>query len=232
MGRFGKARPGRRRRILLRVAALLLFGPLLLILLFRFVPPPVTPLMLVRQVQGHGLDYRYVPYARIAPALVDSVIASEDNRFCEQRLGVAVPELAEQIQAWGDGEAARGASTIAMQTTRNLLLWPGRDIVRKAAEIWLTPQLALLWPKRRILEVYLNIIEFGPGIYGAEAAAQATFGKSAAQLTAAEAARLAMVLPNPLERAADELSPRLAARAQTIRHRISQLGPLLDCAHD
>ena len=151
---------------------MLLFGPLLPILLFRFVPVPLTPLMVVRLVQGYGLHHEWVPYERIAPALVQAVVASEDNLFCREPLGIDAAALLDQVAIWREGERPRGASTITMQTTRNLLLWPGRDMVRKALEIWLTPQVALLWPKRRILEVYLNSIEFGPGVYGAEAAAR------------------------------------------------------------
>ena len=103
-------------------------------------------------------------------------------------------------------------------------------VTRKVLEAWLTPQIALLWPKRRVLEVYLNIVEFGPGIYGAEAAARSFFGRSAAQLSAQQAALLAVVLPNPLQRSAAEPGPALRERAGLIRRRVGQLGPLLDCA--
>src|SRR5215218_10403205 len=135
-----------------------------------------------------------------------------------------------QIEAWHDGERPRGASTITMQAAKNLLLWPGRDPVRKALEAWLTPQLALLWPKRRILEVYLNIVEFGPGLYGAEAAARAFFGKPASALSARDAARLAAVLPNPLRRSAATPGPHLRQRAAVIERRVEQIRPLLACA--
>jgi monofunctional biosynthetic peptidoglycan transglycosylase len=102
-------------------------------------------------------------------------VASEDNLFCHDPLGFDDDALLDQVEVWWKGERPRGASTITMQTTRNLLLWPGRDIVRKVFEVWLTPQIALLWPKRRVLEVYLNIVEFGPGVYGAEAAGAPLF---------------------------------------------------------
>lgn len=220
---------GRGRRILVRVALLLLFGPLLPILLFRFVPVPLTPLMVVRLVQGYGLHHEWVPYERIAPALVQAVVASEDNLFCREPLGIDAAALLDQVAIWREGERPRGASTITMQTTRNLLLWPGRDMVRKALEIWLTPQVALLWPKRRILEVYLNSIEFGPGVYGAEAAARFHFHTHAAALTPAEATRLAVILPAPLDWSASHPDPYVLERAQTIRRRIEQLGPLLNC---
>ena len=117
-----------------------------------------------------------------------------------------------------------------MQTAKNLFLWPGRSLARKALEAWLTPQIELLWPKRRILEVYLNVAEFGPGIYGAEAAARAHFGKPAQDLTAREAALLAAVLPNPREWSAARPGDYVRRRAGRILSRIEQLGPMLDCA--
>ncbi|MFT8245110.1 monofunctional biosynthetic peptidoglycan transglycosylase [Roseomonas sp. BN140053] len=226
------ATPARRapRRLWRRAAMLFLLGPLAVILAFRVLPVPATPLMLIRAVQGHGWQHDWVPYERIAPALARAVIASEDNRFCEEPLGFDTLALGEQIAAWWDGERPRGASTLTMQTAKNLLLWPGRDPVRKLLEAWLTPQIALLWPKRRVLEVYLNSVEFGPGLYGAEAAARAFFRKPAAELTAAEASQLAVVLPSPLTWSAARPTPYLRERAATIRHRVSTLGPLLDCA--
>jgi monofunctional biosynthetic peptidoglycan transglycosylase len=118
-----------------------------------------------------------------------------------------------------------------MQTAKNLLLWPGRDPVRKLFEAWLTPQIALLWPKRRVLEVYLNIVEFGPGIYGAEAAARAFFHKAAANLSPREAAQLASVLPRPLVWPAAPPSPLVRQRAAVIEQRVPQIRPLLACVH-
>ncbi len=218
---------GRLLRLVLLVA---LLAPPGLILAYRFVPPPITPLMLVRAVQGYGLERDWVPYGSIAPALARSVIASEDNLFCRQALGFDFGALREQFQAWQAGERPRGASTITMQTAKNLLLWPGRDPLRKAVEAWLTPQIALLWPRQRVLEVYLNIVEFGPGVYGAEAAAQSFFNKPAARLTPREAALLAAVLPSPLNWSAAAPTPNLRQRAGNIERRVGQLGPLLDCA--
>lgn len=209
---------------------LLLVGPLALILLFRFVPPLVTPLMLLRLAQGYGLHHEWVSYDRIAPELAEAVIASEDNLFCREAVGFDFDALWGQITAWSDGDRPRGASTITMQTAKNLLLWPGRDPVRKVIEAWLTPQIALLWPKQRVLEVYLNIVEFGPGVYGAEAAAQRFFGRSAASLTREQAARLAVVLPDPLHWSAARPGAYVRERAEIIERRIGRLGPLLDCA--
>lgn len=232
MGALPKPTRSRKRRfglIVLRVAVGLLFGPLLLILLFRFVPVPITPLMLLRLAQGYGMHHEWVPYDRISPALAHAVVASEDNLFCRETLGFDWNALAGQMMVMGEGERPRGASTITMQTARNLLLLPGRDWFRKAIEAWLTPQIALLWPKRRVLEVYLNSIEFGPGIYGAEAASRRFFGHTAAALTRDQAARLAVVLPDPLALSAAHPTPYLRERAAVIERRIGQLGPLLDC---
>jgi monofunctional biosynthetic peptidoglycan transglycosylase len=169
-----------------------------------------------------------VPIEAVAPALRRSVVAAEDNLFCEH-WGFDIQAMRGEIAAWRRGERPRGASTISMQTVKNLLLWPGRDPVRKVIEAWLTPQLELLWPKRRILEVYLSIAEFGPGVYGAEAAARTYFGKPAADLTRGEAARLAAVLPAPLDWSAAKPGPYVRRRAATIERRVGQLGPLLAC---
>jgi monofunctional glycosyltransferase len=219
---------GRVRRVLLVVLLVVLLGPPALLLIYRFLPVPLTPLMVIRLVEGEGLRKQWVPLAEIAPVLPQAVVAAEDNRFCEHR-GFDWRELGGQIDALLAGKRARGASTITMQTAKNLFLWPGRDFVRKALEAWLTPQIELLWPKRRIIEVYLNIAELGPGIYGAEAAARAHFDKPAQALTAHEAALLAAILPNP--RSFDPRRPTsyLQGRARTIRTRIQQLGPMLDC---
>ena len=208
----------------------LLLGPPLLILLFRFVPVPLTPLMVVRAAEGYGMRHEWVPYPRIAPAAARSLIASEDNLFCQETFGFDTKALSDQIDVWWHGGRPRGASTITMQVARNLLLWQGRDWVRKLLEAWLTPQVALLWPKQRVLEVYLNIVEFGPGVFGIETAAQNVFHRPAASLTEAQAARLIAVLPAPLEWSAARPDPRVLWRETVIRRRVEQLGPLLDCA--
>lgn len=229
LARRTKARPaptGRAwRRWALRVLLGLLLLPPLLFALYRVLPPPLTPLMVIRGAQGHGIDYRWVPRDQMVPALARAAIAAEDNLFC-RHWGFDVAALREQMTSALAGGRPRGASTISMQTAKNLLLWPGRDPVRKVLEAWLTPQLELLVGKPRILELYLNIVELGPGIYGVEAAAQRWFAKPAARLTAEEAARLVAILPAPLVR-----EPRRATTsARRIQRRIGQLGPLLDCA--
>jgi monofunctional glycosyltransferase len=221
-------RSGRLRIVLIAILAVLA-APSLLILVFRFVPPPVTPLMLIRLAEGYGLHHQWVTYDRITPVLAEAVIASEDNLFCQEDWGFDIKAMQNQLDAWQDGERPRGASTITMQTAKNLLLWPGRDPVRKMIEAWFTPQIALLWPKHRVLEVYLNIVEFGPGIYGAEAASRRFFHKPASALSAREAAYLAAVLPRPLAWSVASPGPVLRQRAGVIEQRIPQIRPLLAC---
>lgn len=217
------------RRWLGRLALVLLVLPPVVLLVFRFVDPPLTPLMAIRWLQGYGLDHRPVPLGAVAPALRRAVIAGEDNLFC-RHWGFDWRALGEEIETALDGGRPRGASTITMQTAKNVLLWPGRDPVRKLLEAWLTPQVELLWSKRRILEVYLGVAELGPGIYGAEAAAQHWFKKPASWLTEREAARLAAILPAPTRWSPVRPSPAVARRAALIERRMGQLGPLLACA--
>jgi monofunctional glycosyltransferase len=219
---------GRIRHLLIRVSLVVLLAPPGLLVAYRFLPPPITPLMLIRLAEGEGLDKQWQPLARIAPALAEAVVAAEDNRFCAH-WGFDWPELEGQLEALLAGEQARGASTITMQTAKNLFLWPERSLLRKLLEAALTPQVALLWPKRRVIEVYLNIVEFGPGTYGAEAAARSYFAKPAAELSRREAALLAAVLPHPRDSSPARPSAYLEDRARTIRTRIEQLGPMLDC---
>jgi monofunctional biosynthetic peptidoglycan transglycosylase len=220
--------PRRLRRVLLAGLLIVLFVPPALLLAYRFLPVPLTPLMVIRLVEGEGLRKRWVSLSEVAPVLPQAVVAAEDNRFCEHA-GFDWEELGGQIDALLAGARARGASTITMQTAKNLFLWPGRDFVRKVLEAWLTPQIELLWPKRRIMEVYLNVVELGPGIYGAEAAARVYFGKSASALSRQEAALLAAILPNPRDWSPVRPTEYLLGRARTIRTRIEQLGAMLDC---
>ena len=203
-GRSGRQTPRRSflwrwtRRLIL--AALLVVGVLLgQIIVYRFVDPPVTPILLARQLMGEPVDRIWVPLNRVTPALVRGVIVSEDARFCTHH-GIDFGELRAAIDEARKGQSPRGASTISMQLVKNLLLWPDRSYIRKAVELPLTVALEAVWPKWRIMEVYLNLAEWGPGIYGIEAASRATFSKSAADLTFDEAARLAVVLPNPADR--------------------------------
>ena len=187
--------------LLVGVSALLL----VLLLLYRWIDPPASTLMLSQRFAGTPTTQRWIPIERISPNLVAAVVASEDGHFCRHH-GVDWGELREAIETAGDG-LARGGSTISMQVVKNLFLWPSRSYVRKAIEIPLAYAIEALWSKRRILEIYLNIAEWGPGIFGAEAAARYHFRKPALLLTAREAALLAVSLPNPIERQAGRPGP-------------------------
>lgn len=218
----------RLRNLVLGFLLVVLLTPTLLIAAYRFVNPPVTPLMLIRLAEGEGLKKAWRSLDQISPHLPKAVIAAEDNRFCAHA-GFDLDELADQIDRWLEGGRPRGASTITMQTAKNLFLWPERDPARKIIEAWLTWQIELLWPKDRILAVYLNVVEFGSGIYGAEAAARRFFDRPAQALTPMQSARLAVVLPNPRDYSPVDPSAYLDARAREIARRVGQLGDLLDC---
>jgi monofunctional biosynthetic peptidoglycan transglycosylase len=212
-----RARWGRRLGQALVIAALL---PALVIALYRVVPPPLTPLMLIRSAEGLPIRQHWVAYRAIAPALVGAVIASEDETFCSHA-GFDIPAIREALATYKRTGRLRGASTISQQTAKNLLLWPGGGLVRKGVEAYFTVLLELLWPKQRILEVYLNIIEWGPGFYGADAAAQSYFGRPAAGLTGRQAAQLAAVLPNPRVWSAAHPGPYVERRADWIQARMA-----------
>lgn len=193
--------------------------PPLWVLVYRFAPPPVTVLMLERKAHGLGIDHRWRPIDHIAPAMTRAAIASEDARFC-QHFGFDMQAIDKAAQH--DVEAKGrllGGSTISQQTAKNVFLWPGRSWVRKGAEAWFTVLIEALWGKRRIMEIYLNTVEMGPGVYGVEAAAQRYFHVSAAGLDAAQAARLAAVLPKPLHWSAADPGPYVRNRAGRVSAR-------------
>ena len=217
------------RRALGYVAAFLLVTVLAVLVLgivYRFVTP-VSTLMLARWVTLRPVERIPVPLEAIAPTLATAVIASEDARYCAHR-GVDWGALREVIDDSGDDGPSRGASTIAMQTAKNVFLWPGRSYVRKALELPIALYLDLVWGKRRIMEVYLNVAEWGDGIFGAEAAARHHFGKSARNLTRGEAALLAAALPNPRVRNASRPTARHRALAGRVLAR-SEAGASRDC---
>ena len=196
------------RGLIVAVVAVLLL-PYLLTPLYR-VFDPVSTLMLTRWVVGKRVERTTVPLERIAPVLPRTVIASEDGRFCSH-FGIDLTELREAIEEADDLSEVRGGSTITQQTAKNLFLWPGRSFVRKGLELPLALWMDLVLSKRRIMEIYLNIAEWGPnGEFGIEAGARRAFNKPAAQLSAGEAALLTVMLPNPKRRSAR--APRPAVR--------------------
>lgn len=217
---------GRIVRVLIRLVLVLGLVFLALLLLYRFVPAPST-LMLARWLTFRSVERDWVPLSQISPHLIRAVIASEDQRFCSHG-GVDWGELNAVLQ--DEDGPSRGASTLTMQTAKNLFLWPGRSYLRKGMELPMALAIDFAWPKRRVIEVYLNIAEWGPGLFGAEAAARRHFGKPASRLTPAEAARLAGALPNPILRNPSRPSRALQAAAGRVQRRMNQLGPLGNCA--
>ncbi|MDR6624631.1 monofunctional biosynthetic peptidoglycan transglycosylase [Caulobacter segnis] len=203
------------RNIALALFIILVAGPVVAVILFRFVPPPVTPLMVIRAVEGKGLDHRWRPIDEVAPALPRALIAAEDARFCEHH-GFDFDALQKAYANNEAGKKIRGGSTISQQTAKNVFLWPGRSYVRKGLEAWFTVLIEIGWGKKRIMEVYLNSIEFGPGIYGAESASRRYFGVGADKLTQAQASRLAAILPSPLKWRVIKPGKYVAKRTQKI----------------
>jgi monofunctional biosynthetic peptidoglycan transglycosylase len=196
--------------------------------LYRFIDPVSTP-MLWRWVTGKRVQRVVVPLSRIAPALRLAVIVAEDGSFCRNR-GIDLGAIREAMQQADEIGDARGASTITQQTAKNLFLWEGRSIVRKALEFPLALWLNLVLPKRRVLEIYLNIAQWGPnGEFGAEAAARWAFGKSARDLTPYEAAELAAILPNPVARSARTPNVLVRRLAGLYERRSVEFGALDAC---
>lgn len=180
--------------------------------LYRFINPRTTPYMFTEGRRLGGVDMQWVSADDIAPVMLRSVVAAEDANFCTH-WGFDMGAIREAIS----GGSTRGASTISQQVVKNVWLWQGRSWPRKALEAVMTPVMETLWPKRRILEVYLNVAEFGEGVFGIRAAAQRAFGVTPDKLTPDQAARLAAVLPNPKQRNAAKPTAALRKRAAAIR---------------
>jgi monofunctional glycosyltransferase len=202
-------------RLLLILVLVLVVAPVALLLLFRFVPPPGTPEMLVSLIEGKGAHYEWSD--QLPPVLGKSVIGSEDQNFCHHH-GFDWKSIDQAMTAHEKNpkRQLRGASTISQQTARTLFLVPVRSWVRKGAEAYLTVLIEALWPKKRILEAYLNLVDWGHGNFGAQAAARAYFHTDAARLTRNQAARLAAILPDPDKWNAARPGPYVAERSATL----------------
>lgn len=218
-----------RRWILLAIIAWLVLTVVPVVLL-RWVPPLTSAFMLEARVaalrageRGYRTDYHWVSLERISPQAAIAVIASEDQTF-PFNYGFDLDSIRGAVRAAERGRRLRGASTIAQQVARNLFLWPGRSFVRKGIEAYFTVLLEALWPKERILEVYLNVAQFGQGIYGVETAARRFYHEPAAHLTAGQAALLAAVLPNPVHWHVDRPSRFVAWKQQWILGQMRNLG--------
>jgi monofunctional biosynthetic peptidoglycan transglycosylase len=177
----------------------------------RFVPPPTSAMMLEQPGPLGDIEYSWRDRSQIAASAARAVIAAEDQRFIEHH-GIDFVSLNRALDDYRSGDHLRGASTITQQVAKNLFLWPGRSLVRKALEAYFAIVIEVCWPKQRILEVYLNVAELGPGLFGVEAAAERYFGTSAHSLSPQQAALLAAVLPNPQELRADRPSPYVRER--------------------
>lgn len=202
---------GRLRRIVLRGVLVLAAVAGLVMLAGRYVAPWTTPYMLAEGARHGGVDYEWVALRDIAPVMARSVVAAEDANFC-LHWGFDVDAIRDAIEDGG----GRGASTISQQVVKNLYLWHGRSYPRKALEAVLTPTLEALWPKARIIEVYLNVAEFDTGVFGVKAAARHYFGVAPSELSAVQAARLAAILPDPKARSASKPSDFVRRRARAI----------------
>ncbi len=206
------------RLVRLAVTLVVVFGlivPVALTAIYRFVPPPITILMVQRLIEGKGLEREWRPIDEISPRLVRAVIAAEDARFCQHH-GFDLEAIEKAMESNAKGRKLRGGSTISQQTAKNVFLWPQRSYVRKGLEAGFTVLIEVGWGKKRTMEVYLNSIEWGPGIYGVEAAARKNFGVGADKLTAAQSARLAAILPSPLKWRAAKPGPYVQKRSGRI----------------
>lgn len=236
------SRPGKDKGLRYRVGWYVAMGSLwfaggsvAITLAYRFVPPPVTLTMLF---DSHGFTKTWVPLTRIDRRMVDAVIAGEDGRFCTHHgFDQAGIEYALQRNLANDGKKLRGGSTISQQTAKNAFLWQGSGVtryLRKGLETWFTLLIETFWPKRRIMEVYLNVAEMGVGTYGVEAASQRYYGHSAANLSQVEAARIAAALPNPKKRAVVGATGFTRRHGNTIARRsgVVRRDDLDDCVYD
>jgi monofunctional biosynthetic peptidoglycan transglycosylase len=250
----GGSRGGRRRKLpsdraiagtmivrifrwIFRLIAFFILASVALVVIYRVVDPPITPLMLIRPMEGIaqgdliGIDKHWVKIEDVNPALLRSVIAAEDGRFFTHNgIDWKAVDAAQKRNERSKGKKMYGASTITMQCARNVFLWQGRNYVRKALEVYFTYLMEFFWGKKRILEMYVNVIEWGDGVYGVEAASQKYFGIHASQLSARQAALLASVLPNPRKWSPAAPTGYINGRASMIQGRAAGvgLGPIRD----
>lgn len=210
--------------------ALLLLGGAVVgsLVLFRYVNPPITSMMVVEKLRGETLNRRWVPIEKISPHMRLAVIASEDGNFCAHQ-GVDWAAVRDVLESARNLQPARGASTIPMQVAKNIYLWEFRSYLRKALEVPLAYAIVSIWPKERVLEVYLNIAQFGPGLFGVEAASRKYFRKPAIALTQREAVLLAATLPKPKLRnpARPNRTHRVVANA--VQKRLPYIAKRADC---
>ena len=205
------------------IAVLVILVPAIVILLFRWLPLPSSAFMIRQRLSGVAVDYRWVSFEQISPNAALAIIASEDQNFFNH-WGIDFKAVADAMEDNRRRSRPRGGSTISQQLAKNLFLWPESTYLRKGLEVYFTGLVELIWSKERILEVYLNIAEMGPGIFGQEAAARRFFHKPAARLNRREAATLAAVLPNPKQLSAARPSAYVASRSLQIMNQMDLIG--------
>jgi len=220
--RRNRARGRRLRRYVTTVLVIVMLASIALTLPWRWLDPPTTAFMLQERFNNKGnIHQRWVSLSEISPALPVAIVAAEDQKFPHHH-GFDFQSISMALNE--DRGRLRGASTISQQLAKNLYLWSGRSLFRKALEAYFTVLIELTWPKRRILEVYLNVVEFGPGIYGADAASRSFFAKPPGQITPREAALLAAVLPNPKRMSVPRPSEYVQMRSAEIEAAVRALG--------
>ena len=209
-------------RILAALAGVFVLVSIALVLPLRWIDPPTTSFMLQDDSGRIPVAYEWTAWEALGDSAALAVVAAEDQRFA-QHFGLDFASIQDSVMEYREGASLRGASTITQQVAKNLYLWPGRSFLRKGIEAWLALLLEAALPKRRILEIYLNVAELGPGLYGFPAASRQYFGKSPAALTDTEAALLAAVLPNPIRLRADRPSPYVRGRQAWIHRNMQRL---------
>ena len=218
-------------RILKIAFIVFVLGSLFFVILYRYVNPPVTFLMIERGFERKAdgkdwkIDKQWKNFDDIADPMKRAAVAAEDQTFLENH-GFDFNAIEKAIKKNEKSKKLIGGSTISQQTAKNVFLWPGRSLIRKGFEAWFTMLMEVFWSKKRIMEVYLNVIEMGDGIYGVEAASQAYFHKSASDLTNQQAAAIAVIFPSPLKWSATNPTPYLKHRQYLIMKNMRRLGPL------
>lgn len=216
----------RLRKLILKTFILFLTGSFLLVVIYRFVPVYMTPLMIIRSAESVftskfvGIDHTWVALEDMSPSLQKAVLKAEDDRFFEHN-GFDWEAIEKAIKYNQTHKKKKGASTISQQTAKNVFLWPHRDWIRKGLEAYFTVLIEFVWPKNRIMEVYLNVVELGSGVYGVEAASKKFFKKSAKAVTATQASLIAAVLPNPRKFRIDKPSAYVTGRQTKILNRVA-----------
>lgn len=219
------------KRFVLKSILVFLITSIVIVIVFKWVPIPFTPLMLIRNIeqwtegQSATFTHQWVAMEQISPNLAKAVVVSEDQKFLEH-FGFDMEAMEKAYEGNKKGKKIKGGSTITQQTAKNVFLWPQRSYVRKGFELYFSFLIEIFWSKERILEVYLNSIEMGNGVYGAEAASQHWFRKSAKKLTVYEAASIAAILPNPRKYKAVRSSSYIERRKGWIVKQMGYFGPL------